>query len=91
MACKDREESFTGVCHAALCLMQIRGVTLLMTQFAESDNALSPVFVPFFKNSYLQVKVNFSKTLVRCRDARPGMEPYSILTSKSVDLHISKH
>lgn len=73
------------------CLMQIRGITLLMTQFfLESDDALAHAFVPFFKNSCLQVKVNLLETPLRPRDVRPGMEPYSSLASKLVDLHISK-
>lgn len=88
MAGRDREESFPEVCYTALCLMQIRGITLLMTQFIESDNALGPLFVPFFKNSCLQVKVNFSEMLLRCRDVRPGIEPCSSLASKLLDLHV---
>lgn len=33
-----------------LCLVQTRGVTLLMTQFIESDDTLGYVFVSFLKN-----------------------------------------
>lgn len=90
MACRDRQEGFLEFYHAALCLMEIRGVTPLMTQFIESDVALGHVFVPFFKNSCLQVKVNLPEAPLRPRDIRPGMEPRSSLASKLVDLHVSK-
>lgn len=91
VACGGRQESFPEVCHAALCLMQIRGITLLMTQFIESDNALGPTVAPFLKNPHLQVRVNFPEMLLRCRDVRLGKEPYSSLTSTLVDLHVSRH
>lgn len=47
--------------------------------------------MPFFKDSCLQKKVNLPKALLRCRDVRPTVEPYSRLASKLVDLHIYKH
>lgn len=61
-----------------------------MTQFIESDDALGCVFVLFFKNSRLQVKINLLESPLRPRDVRPGMEPYSSLASKLVDSHIAK-
>ena len=77
MACRDRQESFPEVCSAALCLTRIRGVTLLMTQFMESGDALGHIFVPSFQNSCLHEKVNIPEAPLRPRDVRPGMEPPS--------------